>query len=112
MCDLSGSGHPPVRVTHDLGDVLTLSECVERRVPSLDPPVPFPNEKNEKKKEKQGIPSNTIPFMTVIASKSGSLHCEFVFLLFIQTHRETDLFFADSGVFFVHLRRYPSLHTE
>ena len=29
---------------------------------------------------------------------SGRLHSEFVRLLFLQVHRETDRFFADSGV--------------
>jgi hypothetical protein len=33
-----------------------------------------------------------------IASTSGRLHSEFVRLLFLQTHRETDHFFAPSGV--------------
>jgi hypothetical protein len=43
-------------------------------------------------------PSNDISFMTVIVSTSGCLHREFVCLVFLQTHRETHLFFADSGV--------------
>ncbi len=43
-------------------------------------------------------PSNTISFMPDIDSSSGCLHSEFVWLLFLQSHRETDLFFADSGV--------------
>jgi hypothetical protein len=38
--------------------------------------------------------------MTVIASTSGCLHSEFVCLLFLQTHRETDRFFKVSGVQF------------
>ena len=33
-----------------------------------------------------------------IASTSGRLHSEFVSLLFLQDHRETDRFFTDSGV--------------
>jgi hypothetical protein len=37
-------------------------------------------------------------FMPVIASTSGRLHSEFVRLLFLQAHRETDRFFAASGV--------------
>jgi hypothetical protein len=37
-------------------------------------------------------PSNSISFMTVIASTSGCLHSELVRLLFLQTRRETDLF--------------------
>jgi hypothetical protein len=36
--------------------------------------------------------------MTAIASTSDRLHGEFVRLLFLQAHRETDHFFATSGV--------------
>jgi hypothetical protein len=36
--------------------------------------------------------------MSSIASTSGRIHNEFVRLLFLQTHRETDRFFAASGV--------------
>ena len=36
--------------------------------------------------------------MPVIASTSGRLHSEFIRLLFLQAHRETDRFFATSGV--------------
>ena len=36
--------------------------------------------------------------MSAIASTSGRLHSEFVRLLFLQAHRETDRFFAASGV--------------
>jgi hypothetical protein len=43
-------------------------------------------------------PPNTVSFMPVIASTSGRLHDEFVRLLCLQAHRETDRFFADSGV--------------
>ncbi len=43
-------------------------------------------------------PSSVVSFMPVIAGTSGRLHSEFVRLLFLQTHRETDRFFADSGV--------------
>jgi hypothetical protein len=39
-----------------------------------------------------------VSFMPAIASTSGRLHSEFVGLLFLQTHRETDRFFAVSGV--------------
>jgi hypothetical protein len=39
-----------------------------------------------------------VSFMPAIASTSGRLHSEFVRLLFLQTHRETDRFFAASGV--------------
>ena len=40
----------------------------------------------------------SVAFMPIIASTSGRLHSEFVRLLFLQAHRETDRFFADSGV--------------
>ena len=43
-------------------------------------------------------PSNDISFMPAIARTSGRLHSEFVSLLFLQAHRETDRFFAASGV--------------
>ena len=36
--------------------------------------------------------------MPAIASTSGRLHSEFIRLLFLQAHRETDRFFAASGV--------------
>ncbi len=41
---------------------------------------------------------NTVSFMPAIASTSGRLHSEFVRLLSLQAHRETDRFFADTGV--------------
>jgi hypothetical protein len=43
-------------------------------------------------------PPNVISFIPVIASTSDRLHSEFIRLLFLQTHRETDRFFAVSGV--------------
>jgi hypothetical protein len=45
-------------------------------------------------------PPSTVSFMTAIASTSGRLHSEFIRLLFLQDHRETDRFFAASGVQF------------
>jgi hypothetical protein len=36
--------------------------------------------------------------MPAIASTSGRLHSEFIRLLFLQDHRETDRFFEGSGV--------------
>ncbi len=41
---------------------------------------------------------HTISFMSAIVSTSGRLHSEFIRILFLQAHRETDRFFADSGV--------------
>ena len=43
-------------------------------------------------------PPNAISFMPAIASTSDRLHSEFIRLLFLQAHRETDRFFAASGV--------------
>ncbi len=41
--------------------------------------------------------SRAVSFMPTIASVSGRLHSEFIRLLFLQAHRETDRFFAVSG---------------
>jgi hypothetical protein len=41
---------------------------------------------------------SVVSFMPAIASTSGRLHSEFVRLLFLQSHRETDRFFAASEV--------------
>ena len=43
-------------------------------------------------------PSSAVSFMPAISSTSGRLHGEFVRHLFLQAHRETDRFFAASGV--------------
>ncbi len=43
-------------------------------------------------------PPSAVSFIPAISSTSGRLHSEFVRLLFLQTHRETDRFFAASGV--------------
>jgi hypothetical protein len=45
-------------------------------------------------------PPSVVSFMPVITSTSGRLHSKFIRLLFLQTHRETDRFFATSGVQF------------
>jgi hypothetical protein len=43
-------------------------------------------------------PPSEVSFMPAIVSTSGRLHSEFVRTLFLQSHRETDRFFAASGV--------------
>ena len=43
-------------------------------------------------------PPSVVSFMPAIATTSGRLHSEFIRLLFLQAHRETDRFFAASGV--------------
>jgi hypothetical protein len=45
-------------------------------------------------------PPSAVSFIPSIASTSGRLHSEFVRLLFLQDHRETDRFFVSSGVQF------------
>ena len=45
-------------------------------------------------------PPNAPSFIPDITSTSGRLHSEFVRLLFLQVHRETDRFVADSEVSF------------
>ena len=50
-------------------------------------------------------PPSPVSFMPPIPSTSGRLHSEFVRLLFLQTHRETDRFFAASGVQLVQTHR-------
>ena len=43
-------------------------------------------------------PPSVVSFMPGMTSTSGRLHSEFIRLLFLQTHRETDRFFPASGV--------------
>ncbi len=43
-------------------------------------------------------PPSSVTFMPTIPRTSGRLHGEFVCLLFLQTHRETDRFFPVSGI--------------
>jgi hypothetical protein len=43
-------------------------------------------------------PPNGVAFRPAIPGTTGRLDSEFIRLLFLQTHRETDRFFADSGV--------------
>ena len=51
-------------------------------------------------------PPSAVSFIPAIASTSGRLHSEFVCLLFLQVHRETDLFFfSGSGV------QFPQSHS-
>jgi hypothetical protein len=47
-------------------------------------------------------PPTAISFMPAIASTSGRLHSEFLRLLFLQAHRQTDRFFAASGFQLAH----------
>ena len=55
-------------------------------------------------------PPSAVSFMPAIASTSGRLHSEFIRLLFLQAHRETDRFFAVSGVQLAQSNRGPFHH--
>jgi hypothetical protein len=50
-------------------------------------------------------PPSDVAFMPTIARTSGRIHSEFIRLLFLQAHRETDRFFAASGVQSAHFDR-------
>ncbi len=43
-------------------------------------------------------PPNSVSFIPTIAGTNGRLHSDFIRLLFLQSHRETDRFFSVSGV--------------
>jgi hypothetical protein len=55
-------------------------------------------------------PPSAVSFMTVIDSTSGRLHSEFVRILFLQAHRETDHFFFQLQEF--SLRRHTQVVTS
>ncbi len=76
--------------------------------PTLNGHLKYPNnldqslndaasEKIRKYRADYNRPPSVVSFMPPIPSTSGRLHSEFVRLLFLQTHRETDRFFATSG---------------
>ena len=89
---------------------VSLSQSVEETDPSLNGHLQYPNDidrsLNEATADKirkyradyNHNPPHAISFMPAVASTSGRLHCELVRLLFLQAHRETDRFFAGSGV--------------
>jgi hypothetical protein len=78
--------------------------------PSLNGHLHYPNDIDKSlmrlpliKKRKYRVdynnnPPSVVSFMCSIPSTSGWLHSEFIRLLFLQAHRETDRFFAASGV--------------
>jgi hypothetical protein len=43
-------------------------------------------------------PPNSVTFIPTIGGTNGRLHSDFIRLLFLQDHRETDLLFTSSGV--------------
>ncbi len=43
-------------------------------------------------------PPNAVTFMSNFDGTNGRLHSDFIRLLFLQTHRETDRFYTGSGV--------------
>ena len=85
LTSLNVSG--PVSLVLDL--LITHERWGSRSDPSINGHLHYPNDVDR---------SLNDSFMSVIASTSGRLHSEFVFLLFLQVHWETDRFFAVSGV--------------
>jgi len=91
-----------LRITHD--------RFGSRSDPSLNGHLHYPNDidtsLNESVTDKirkyrvdyNHNPLSTVSFIPPIDSTSGRLHSEFIRLLFLQGHRETDRFFTDSGV--------------
>ncbi len=63
--------------------------------PSINGHLHYPN---DYRADYNNNPPSSVAFMPIIASTSGRLHSEFVRLLFLQAHRETDRFFAASRV--------------
>jgi hypothetical protein len=55
-------------------------------------------DKKRKYRTDKNNPPHTVSFTSTISCVSGRLHSEFIRLLFLQDHRETDRFFTDSGV--------------
>jgi hypothetical protein len=50
--------------------------------------------------------------MPAIAGTNGRLHSDFIRLLFLQAHRETDRFFAAAGVQSAQSNLGPNLRTS
>ena len=102
QCGGPGAYGPDVRLAHE--------RWGSSADPNLNGNLHYPNDKDRSLNEAaankirkyradyNNKPPNAISFMPAIASTSGRLHSEFVRLLFLQAHRETDRFFAASGV--------------
>ena len=111
---------PKRRTTGWLIKLLTFSTLLDLRIahdrfgsssdPSLNGNLHYPNDidrsLNEAAADKirkyragyNNNPPSAVSFMPTIPSTSERLHSEFIRLLFLQAHRETDRFFAASGV--------------
>jgi hypothetical protein len=91
-----------LRITHD--------RVGSRTDPTLNGHLKYPNNLDQSLNDEaadkirkyrpdyNNRPPSVVSFMSAIASTSGRLHSEFVRLLFLQAHRETDRFFVASGV--------------
>ncbi len=110
LANLWANAVGPVPLVLDLR--IAHERWVSRSDPTLNGNLHYPNdidrslhESTTDKMRKYRVdcnnnPPNSIPFMPVVPSTSGRLHSEFLSLLFLQDHRETDHFFAVSGVQF------------
>ena len=91
-----------LRIAHDRFE--------SRSDPSIHGHLHYPNDKDRSLNESVtdkirkyradyiNNPPFSVAFMSTIVSTSGRLHSEFVLLLFLQVHRETDPFLTVSGV--------------
>ena len=98
----------PVPLVLDLR--ITLDRFGGSSDPSINGHLHYPNDLNgslnetaadeirQYRDDYNNRPSNTLSVIPAIASTSGCLHGELMVILFLQAHRETDRFFADSGV--------------
>jgi hypothetical protein len=96
----------PVPLVMDLLIVHDLFGCSSDS--SLNGHLHYPNDRSLNEADTDKIrkyhtdynnnPPSTVSFMSTIASTSGRLHGEFIRLLFLQSLRETNRFFAVSGV--------------
>ena len=103
------------RTTHQVKTQQHVTKIIHDRFgsssdPSLNGHLHYPNDidksLNESATDKirkyhtdySNNPPSVDSFIPAISSSSGRLHSEFTRLLFLQVHRETDSFFATSGV--------------
>jgi hypothetical protein len=98
----------PVSLVLDL--LITHDRFGSRSDPSLNGDSHYPNDIDKSLNEAAADkirkyrsdynhnPPTVVSFMSDVVSTSGRLHSEFVRLLFLQDHRETDFFFSASGV--------------
>jgi hypothetical protein len=92
-----------------VNDSVWTTKSITSGVPDLNGKLHWPNDmdkslneaaadKIRKYRADYNNNTNAISFIPAIVSTSGRIHSEFIRILFLQSHRETDRFFAASGV--------------